>query len=145
MSRPHTVTVKKQKAQVSKKKPKIPAKKKVVQATKPKEEVAKVQQLKSESISAPVGKDASAPIRIGIRAHDDCRVQVKIDGKTIFQNVLVNGRLESWQAKEKIELALGSAGSIELEVNGNRIPSLGRKGQVLKNILINRDGLRVSK
>ncbi len=80
-------------------------------------------------------------IRLGIRAKEDCWMQVKTDGKTIFQNILKKGRFENWQAKDKIELSLGNAGVVELEVNGKFISSLGRRGQAVKNILITKEGL----
>jgi len=98
---------------------------------------------KNETLSLA---DNSEPgVRIGIHALDDCWIQAKIDGKVIFQNILKKGRFESWSAKDKVELVLGSAGSVRLEVNGKIIPSLGRKSQVLKNILITKDGLKVGK
>lgn len=87
--------------------------------------------------------DISSPILMGIHAKDDCWMQVKVDGKIVFQGVLNRGRMENWQARDKIELSLGSAGSVDLEINGERTLPLGRKGQVVKNILINRDGLNV--
>jgi len=89
--------------------------------------------------------NAAAGIRLGIRAKDDCWAHVKIDGKTIFQNILKKGRFESWQAKDKIELSLGNAGVVELEVNGKFISSLGRRGQAVKNILITKEGLTTSR
>ena len=84
-------------------------------------------------------------VRIGLHALDDCWVQARLDGKIIFQNILKKGRFENWSAKDKVELSLGSAGSVRLEVNGKLIPSLGRKGQVLKDIVITKDGLKVGK
>jgi cytoskeleton protein RodZ len=101
----------------------------------------------AQNQTIPIGstKDEQAGIRLGIHAKDDCWVQVKVDGKIIFQSVLFRGRMESWTARDKIDLWLGSAGGVELEVNGSRIPSLGRKGQVLKNIVISKDGLKVGK
>jgi len=107
---------------------------------------AGTEQNKVETIA--IGSSTENPqlgVRIGIHALDDCWVQTRIDGKTVFQSILRKGRFESWSAKEKVELALGSAGGVRLEVNGKIIPSLGRKGQVLKNILITKDGLRVGK
>ena len=101
---------------------------------------------KVEAVSLPVSaENPESGVRIGIHALDDCWVQARLDGKIIFQNVLKKGRFESWSAKDKVELVLGSAGGVRLEVNGKLIPSLGRKGQVLKNILITRDGLKVGK
>jgi hypothetical protein len=84
-------------------------------------------------------------IRLGIRAKEDCWLHVKTDGKTVFQNILKKGRFENWQAKEKIELSLGNAGVVELEVNGKLISSLGRRGQAVKNILITKEGLTTSR
>ncbi len=91
------------------------------------------------------GDNSESGVRIGIHALEDCWVQARLDGKVIFQDVLKKGRFEGWSAKDKVELVLGSAGGVRLEVNGKIIPSLGRKGQVLKNILITRDGLKVGK
>ena len=93
----------------------------------------------------PVKKEAPAGIRLGLHAKDDCWVQLKLDGKTVFQNILKKGRFEIWQAKERIDLFLGNVGNIELELNGKIIPSLGRTGQALKNIVITKDGLRVDR
>jgi len=102
--------------------------------------------VKSRSFEVAAGKDNESGIRIGIHAIDDCWIQAKVDNRIIFQNVLKKGRIESWTAKDKIELSLGSAGAVQLEVNGKLIPPLGRKGQVLKNIVITKkDGLKVGK
>jgi cytoskeleton protein RodZ len=96
------------------------------------------------AVSAPAD-DQEPGVRIGLHALEDCWVQARLDGKIVFQNILKKGRFESWSAKDKAEISLGSAGSVRLEVNGKLIPSLGRKGQVLKNILITKDGLKVGK
>lgn len=85
----------------------------------------------------------SGPMRLDIRAKDDCWIHLKIDGRVVFQNILKKGRAESWQAKDKIELSLGNAGAVDLQVNGKLISNLGKKGQVLKNILITREGLTI--
>ncbi len=131
-------------------KPKVRAVKTVQQKKKAAD--APVQQKKPVPQAASVrraaagsAKSEQSGIRLGIHAADDCWMQVKIDGKTVFQSVLFRGRMESWTARDRIDLWLGSAGAVELEVNGSRIPSLGRKGQVLKNIVINKDGLKVGK
>ncbi len=103
---------------------------------------------KTEAVKPPVSakvENSEPGVRIGLHALDDCWVQARLDGKIIFQNILKKGRFESWSAKDKVELSLGSAGSVRLEVNGKLIPSLGRKSQVLKNIQITKDGLRVGK
>lgn len=84
---------------------------------------------------------ATSGVRLTIYAKEDCWMQVKIDGRVVFQNILKKGRSEIWKAKEKIELSLGNAGVVDLEVNDKLIQSLGRRGQQVKNILITKDGL----
>lgn len=91
----------------------------------------------AQKITAP----SSSGIRLAVRAKENCWMSLKIDGKVVFQSVLLKGRSDSWQAKEKIELSVGNAGAVDLEVNGKVIPSLGKKGQAIKNILITKEGL----
>ncbi|MDD4893770.1 MAG: DUF4115 domain-containing protein [Candidatus Omnitrophica bacterium] len=106
------------------------------------------------TISKPENKAATAKshtsavvktITLDIHAKENCFILVKCDGRVMFQNILRKGRSESWQAKDKIELSLGNAGAVELEVNGKRIPGLGRKGQALKNISITKEGLSIKR
>lgn len=97
----------------------------------------------STAAKSPRSDAFTSAIRLGVRAKGDCWITVKSDGKIIFQNNLKKGRSENWQAKEKIELSLGNAGVVELEVNGKFISSLGRRGQSIKNILITKDGLSI--
>ena len=100
--------------------------------------------VKVPEAAAPEPKRAASVVsgvRLTIHAKEDCWMQVKIDGRVIFQNILRKGRSEIWKAKEKIELSLGNAGVVDLEVNDKLIQSLGRRGQQVKNILITKDGL----
>ena len=96
------------------------------------------------ALISPQGSAVSL-IRLGIRARDNCWIQVKADGKVVFQRVLERGRFENWQAKNRIELSLGNAGGVELEVNGQIFSNLGRKGEVRKNIVITREGLNIGR
>jgi hypothetical protein len=89
-------------------------------------------------------RETIAGIRLVIQAKENCWVRLTADGRVIFQNILRKGRSETWQAKDKIELSLGNAGVVVLEVNGKVMPSLGRKGQTIKNIVITaKEGLKV--
>ncbi|MFA5089828.1 MAG: RodZ domain-containing protein [Candidatus Omnitrophota bacterium] len=84
-------------------------------------------------------------IRLDMRAREDCLVEVKVDGRLLFRGVLRKGRSESWQAKERIVLFLGNAGVADLEINGKRIPQLGKKGQPRRNIVITKSGLEMER
>ncbi len=92
---------------------------------------------------AKAQKALSQGFMLGIFARDKSWVSAKVDGKVIFHGELARGKSETWQAKEKIELSLGDAGAIELQVNEQRFSRLGRRGQSLKNIVINKEGLKI--
>lgn len=98
----------------------------------------------TNNIPAKAAHSAST-VRLAISAKEDCWMQVKADGKVIFKNVLKKGRSESWEAKGKIELSVANAGVIVVEVNGQNIPSLGKKGQAIKNIMITKEGLEIKR
>jgi cytoskeletal protein RodZ len=102
---------------------------------------------KGQALQASEATQKTLPleIRLGLRTKEDCFVKLKTDGRLVFEGVLKRGRLESWSAKDKIELYLGNAGAVELEVNGKVISSLGRRGQTLKNILITKEGLSIDR
>jgi cytoskeleton protein RodZ len=82
---------------------------------------------------------------LDIRAKEDCWLEVKTDGKTVFRNILKKGQFERWEAKQRIEFSVGNAGGVDVEVNGKLFSPLGRRGQVIKNITITKQGLRVPK
>lgn len=87
---------------------------------------------------------ASSGIRLVIFAKEaDCWIKLKNDGKVVFQNTLRKGRSESWQAKERIEISLGNARAVELQINEKVISNLSRKGKALKNIVITKEGLTI--
>jgi len=80
-----------------------------------------------------------------IRAKAKCWLVVRVDGKVVFQSMLRKGNAETWQANDKIELAVGNAGNIELELNGKLLQKIGRPGQSLKHVVVTRSGLSVQK
>ena len=97
-------------------------------------------------VVAPVKKPEVEYLRLGILARDNCWVSVKADGRTVFRTIIKKGNFESWQAKERIELSLGNAGVVEIDLNGKPIPPLGKRGQVVKNIVITKgEGLVVKR
>jgi cytoskeletal protein RodZ len=82
----------------------------------------------------------SFSLRLGISAKEDCSLHLKADGKIVFWGILKKGKSESWQAKNKIELSLGNAAAVVMEINNKVLPSLGKRGQPIKNMVITREG-----
>lgn len=89
----------------------------------------------------PVSSDEL--LMLTVTATQDSWMRVKSDEKTVFQNVLTKGSEERWEATEKIELWIGNAAGIELDLNGRRLGSPGRG--VIKDVLITREGMRVKR
>ncbi|MGE5197919.1 MAG: DUF4115 domain-containing protein, partial [Deltaproteobacteria bacterium] len=91
----------------------------------------------------PTIASAGSGVKLTISAREDCWIKVKSDGKLLYYGILKKGRFDSWQAKDKINLFLGNAGVVDLNANGQVITNLGRKGQVLGDIVITKEGLSV--
>jgi hypothetical protein len=53
-------------------------------------------------------------------------------GKELFQGVLQAGEVRSFTDKTRIKLIVGNAGAIALTVNGTKVGSPGRPGQVAR-------------
>lgn len=110
---------------------------------------AKVKTAKIESKPKDIQKESFPKIddilRLTIFAELDTWLQVKLDGKVVFKGVLKKSSSETWQAKKSLELWLGNAGTVQLELNGKILPPIGRKGQVLKNVRITKEGLVINK
>jgi cytoskeletal protein RodZ len=110
-----------------------------------KNKTQKKQEIDTSHVENISKADVSSIVRLSIRARENCWIQLKSDGKVVFYGTLVKGRSESWHAKNKIELSLGNAGVVDLEVNGKPIYNLGRRGQAIKNINITKEGFSIAR
>lgn len=107
----------------------------------------KFQKTPQESITRPLppppGKvpiPAGEKLKLTIAATDDVWIQLKVDGKIIFQNVLKKGSSEQWEANNNFTIWTGKASAMQLNLNGN---DLGIPGKgVKKNIVITREGIK---
>jgi len=136
-SRQATIAVKKHPAKLSAAKKEV---KKVKVAQEPKLPASTP---RLQEIPLKPRKDAISSIHLGMRASEDCFVHLKVDGKVVFHRMLQKGRFESWEAKDRMELSIGNAGAVELEVNGQIFSKLGRKGESKKGILITKSGVTI--
>ncbi len=78
-----------------------------------------------------------------IFAKEDTWLQLKRDGKIIFKGVLAKDKKETWKAKDRFELWVGNAGGVVLNLNGKELSSPGKKGEIIKNIVITKEGMKV--
>ncbi|MBN1405035.1 MAG: DUF4115 domain-containing protein [Candidatus Omnitrophica bacterium] len=96
---------------------------------------AKPVEKKSQKIIIPKDKELS----LSISAIDNVWLQLKIDGKIIFQNILKKGICENWKARENFTISTKKADALQLNLNGNNLGPAG-KGSV-KGLVIDREGI----
>ncbi|OIO35639.1 MAG: hypothetical protein AUJ74_05310 [Candidatus Omnitrophica bacterium CG1_02_44_16] len=99
--------------------------------------------VKKHAILNTTAKNTQKNIVLVIKAKDKCWLQVKVDGKVVLQNIMPKGNSESWQAYDKIELWLGNAGAVQLEINGKLLQKIGRPGQTLRHVVVTMAGLSI--
>jgi len=101
--------------------------------------------IKPKKIKETVPVETTDALRLTIFAKEDTWMQVKQDEAAVFKGILRKATSETWQAKDNIELRIADAGTVDLELNGKALSSLGRKGQSLESVFITKDGLVIKK
>lgn len=71
-----------------------------------------------------------APLTVTLDFREDCWVEASVDGEPRIAEMRVQGESLQLQAEERIELRLGDAGVVDLEVNGEPYDLNARAGQV---------------
>ncbi|MGO5130450.1 helix-turn-helix domain-containing protein [Mitsuokella jalaludinii] len=61
---------------------------------------------------------------------DDCWIEVKADGKVIYEGTLKKGDSMDWKGQENVTVRAGNAGAVEFTVNGKALGKAGKEGQV---------------
>lgn len=84
-------------------------------------------------------------VSLTVHAPKDTPIQVKADGKIVFQMTMKKGTVENWEASDQIELSGKNIGDLELEVNGRAVGTLATSNRRAKRAVITREGLTVKK
>jgi cytoskeletal protein RodZ len=84
---------------------------------------------------------ADEGLTLTLAARQSCWVQVKLNGETVLDRVLEEGQSETVEADGEIVLSVGNAGGLTFTVNDRPGVSLGRSGEVRRNIVISRENL----
>jgi hypothetical protein len=78
---------------------------------------------------------------LALSARQNCWVAVQADGVRVMDRIMTEGETQTLNAKSEIVLSVGNAGGIEFQLNGRPGVSLGRDGEVRRNIVITRQSL----
>ncbi|MBN2121030.1 MAG: DUF4115 domain-containing protein [Candidatus Omnitrophica bacterium] len=91
---------------------------------------------------APTKSENEKPL-VSILTKKDVFVEVSVDGKLIFQNVIIGGTKESWIAQRKLEIKISNPSLVSLEIGNQIIPTSNTKRPAL--YIITPEGFRVEK
>ncbi|MFC1514637.1 RodZ domain-containing protein [Candidatus Omnitrophota bacterium] len=108
---------------------------------------AEIQPSKKPSFATPSPTDNTAgslakPLA-SILTKGDVLVEVRADGKLIFQNIIIKGSKESWMAQEKLELKISNPSLVSLEIDNRIIPTSNTKRPA--SYVVTSEGFRVEK
>jgi cytoskeletal protein RodZ len=94
----------------------------------------------STTAAAP-GAPLTGAIVLSLNAHQDCWVEVQVDGTTALSRILTQGETQRLEAQSQIVLSVGNAGGIAFSINDRPGIPLGREGEVKRNIVITKDSV----
>ena len=100
----------------------------------------------SPSVPVPNPENVVAATQEGLTAQlvftQPCWIEIKVDGQPPFQGTFVAGTSKEVKGTDKIELVtVGNAGGLSVTLNGKALPSLGKAGEVLRNVVLTKDNL----
>jgi len=78
----------------------------------------------------PPAVTTSAPLTVTLDFREDCWVEASVDGEPRIAEMRVQGESLQLQAEKTVELRLGNAGVVDLEVNGEPYDLHAQPGQV---------------
>lgn len=94
----------------------------------PKEEVPKDNILSEVQVSPAL----PIPLKMEVEGQLNTWVEVMIDNNPAVEMMLYQGKVAAWEAKEKIEIKIGNAGGIKINVNDIPLKPFGKIGEVVR-------------
>ena len=100
-----------------------------------------VQRIYPTPAPSPEEPPAEEGLALTLSAKERCWVSVRADGRTVLDRVLSAGESETVQAQGELVLSVGNAGGLDFRVDDRPGVSLGKSGEVRRNIVITRENL----
>ncbi len=94
-----------------------------------------------QPVAAPGPAKPTAPLEVTLDFTADCWVEVKVDDKPFLSEQRVQGESLPIEAQKSVDVRLGDAGAVEIQVNGLSYPLQGKSGEV-RDIRIDLDTVR---
>lgn len=80
-------------------------------------------------------------LALALTATEDCWIGVQADGAKVIDRILKAGENVTVKAKSEMSLSVGNAGGVSYTLNGRPGVTLGREGEVRRNIVITRESM----
>ena len=93
----------------------------------------------AKPVDRPQGKVDSLLLRATMT--DSVWVQMIVDAQEPREYLFRPGARASWKARERFTVTLGNAGAVQFVLNQKSIGTLGRKGQVVRNVELTHQAL----
>jgi cytoskeleton protein RodZ len=75
-----------------------------------------------------------SPHRLRVQAKEPTWLRVIIDDQPAKETLLRPGQVVEWSAEAGFTLTLGNAGGVAVTLDGQRVPPVGKSGQVIRNL-----------
>lgn len=84
----------------------------------------------------------SDSLRLEMATTDSVWVSILVDGKRTLEYLFPPNRKRTFSAKDQFSVTMGNAGGASFKLNGKDLGTLGRRGAVVRNVLINEARLK---
>lgn len=88
-------------------------------------------------IEEPVPEKEAAPPKpetkkalVLIEAHQDCWLNVVVDGETVLTKIIKAGEKQEFEGKQSVYIKAGNAGGIDITYNGKKVEPIGGNWEV---------------
>lgn len=87
----------------------------------------------------PVQPDS---LRLEIQTTDSVWISILVDGKSTLEYLFPPNRKKTFMAKDQFSITMGNAGGATFKLNGKDLGSLGKRGLIVRSVLINQARLK---
>jgi hypothetical protein len=90
--------------------------------------------LASVSDSPSAAAEADPLVSLMLEFDEDSWTKLDAGGQTLFAGLIRKGEVKRYQARGGFRLSLGNAGGVRVTIDGRALESLGRAGQVVRDL-----------
>jgi cytoskeleton protein RodZ len=79
---------------------------------------------------------ASPPYRLVARTTEKTWIRVRTEDGHATEEEIPAGQTREWVSNRQFTLTVGNAGGLSLELNGQHLPALGARGEVVRGLVL---------